>query len=458
MANLSAGVESQILSRQLLQPEEPVLIAVSGGLDSMVLLQLLRQLAPKHKWTLWVAHFNHLLRGRSSNLDAQFVKDTCRKLELPFLTEKADVKSFATQSKLSIEMAARKLRHEFLARAAREHGISKIALAHHADDQVELFFLRLLRGAGPEGLSGMKWKSPSPADAGLTMVRPLLAQTKKELTAYGKTEKLRHREDSTNASPDFFRNRIRLELLPLLQRRYQPAIHKTTLRLMDILSAETEMISDTAQAWLHHKKHPRFPELSLALQRRVLQAELIRLGLSVDFELIEWLRLHPGRPISVQLRLRLVSDGQGHVRLMAADPQPFAVTDELAVDINEGKGSTVCDGLVLYWESSPWSKGKAGLTKPSKGTERFDAGKVGSPILLRHWRPGDRFQPIGMSGTLKLQDWFGNLKIPRDQRHQLMVAATAAGEIFWVENQRISENFKIDSRTTRSLVWTWRRD
>jgi tRNA(Ile)-lysidine synthase len=457
MPNLPAAVEAQILSRRLLQPEQPVLVAVSGGLDSMVLLHLLRELAPRHKWPLWVAHFDHQLRGRSSELDARFVKDSCRKLEIPFIFEKAEVKSFARKSKISIEMAARRLRHEFLARAAREHGISKIALAHHADDQVELFFLRLLRGAGPEGLSGMKWSGASPADSDLTLIRPLLGITRAELAGYGKTQKVRFREDATNASSDFFRNRIRLELLPLLQRRYQPAVHKTTLRLMDIMAAESEMLSETARAWVRQPNRSDFAGLPLALQRRVLQAELFRLGLSVDFELVEWLRVHPDKPISIQPRLRLVSDVHGHLQLLAAEEKPFAALDELAVDVSEGQGSTMFESLALKWEAMPAPKGRRTSLKPAKGTEWFDADKVGSPVVLRHWRPGDRFQPIGMSGTVKLQDWFSNLKVPRSQRHRLLVAATTGGEVFWVENQRISEKFKMDGKTRRVLVWSWHR-
>ena len=123
-------------------------------------------------------------------------------------------------------MAARKLRHEFFARVAREQKISIIALAHHADDQVELFFLRLLRGAGGEGLAGMKWRSPSPADKKLTLVRPLLGFSKTEMLAFARENKILFRDDATNFSTDFLRNRIRNELLPLLQKKYQPGIGK----------------------------------------------------------------------------------------------------------------------------------------------------------------------------------------------------------------------------------------
>jgi len=172
------NLESNIERRDLLSPGQAVLVAVSGGMDSMVLLRSLKELSEKMCWNICVAHFNHQLRGRSSDADEKLVSKTAAALKLAFVAERADVKSFARKSKVSIEMAARKLRHEFFARTARDRNISTVALAHHADDQVELFFLRLLRGAGGEGLAGMKWQSPSPADKKIMLVRPLLDMTK----------------------------------------------------------------------------------------------------------------------------------------------------------------------------------------------------------------------------------------------------------------------------------------
>src|SRR6185369_5793855 len=167
-------INDSIERQKLFRRGEKILVAVSGGMDSMVLLHALRRLSVRHRWRLTVAHFNHQLRGGASDADEKLVRTTAAKMKLPVAAAGADVKRFAKQGRLSIEMAARKLRHEFLARAARERGIKTVALAHHADDQVELFFLRLLRGAGTQGLSGMKWQSPSPADKTIALARPLL--------------------------------------------------------------------------------------------------------------------------------------------------------------------------------------------------------------------------------------------------------------------------------------------
>ena len=221
MTDLLQLVEENIQSRKLFKRGQKIMVAVSGGLDSMVLLHVLRKFSARHKWKVTVAHFNHQLRGRASDADEKLVRKTAAAMKLQFMVERADVKQFARESKLSIEMAARKLRHEFFARAARKQKIKTIALAHHADDQVELFFLRLLRGAGGEGLAGMKWQSSSPADKKITLVRPLLDLSKEELRRFARENKIQFRDDATNFSSNFLRNRIRHELLPLLREKYQ---------------------------------------------------------------------------------------------------------------------------------------------------------------------------------------------------------------------------------------------
>jgi tRNA(Ile)-lysidine synthase len=481
VTDLLQQVEQNILHRHLLKPGQAALVAVSGGLDSMTLLHVLHRLASRHRWKLTVAHFNHRLRGRSSDADERLVRATAAAMKLPFIVGRTDVKSFARKSKLSIEMAARKLRHEFFARVARERKIRVVALAHQSDDQVELFFLRLLRGAGGEGLAGMKWRSPSPVDSKTTLVRPLLDTTKEELGRFARENKVPFREDATNALLNVPRNRVRNELLPLLRRRYQPGLTRTVLRLMEIVGAEADVAGEIARQWLEiscrsrgdeaqiksgkrkaesgkletpHVVSGSFASLPVAVQRRVLQLQLSAAGVPADFELIESLREAAGVRVSVGSGLFVLRNAAGEVSLRAESSAAFSAR-EATLKLAGRAGGAEFDGVRLHWQLD----GGASFTRPpgQTGREFFDADKVGSRITLRHWRPGDRFQPTALKAAVKLQDLFTNRKIPRDRRRDLVVAATRRGEIFWVEGLRISEHFKLTPQTKRRLVWRWQR-
>lgn len=454
MTNLLEHIGQSIRMRKLLPRGQSVLVAVSGGMDSMVLLHLLHALATKNRWKLFVAHFNHQLRGRSSNADERLVRKTAVALKLPFVVERAAVRRYAKKQGVSLEMAARKLRHEFLAQTARRRNIPIVALAHHAGDQVELFFLRLLRGTGGEGIAGMKWLAPSPADAGIRLARPLLDVSKAELEAFARKNKIRFREDASNAARDILRNRIRHVLLPLLRRRFQPAIEKTVLRLMEIVGDEAEIVTNTARAWISAKRREPFNKLSPAVQRRVIQLQLLERSVATDFEMVEFLRSHANRLVTISPLVSVSRDIAGFVQVRTHQPASFNST-LLAIELRGRTPEAVFDGVQFRWQFDErcgvHGKGRFGQS------ECFDADKIGSRVVLRHWRAGDRFQPIGMRTAVKLQDWFTNQKIPRAQRHELVVATTANEEIFWIENQRISERFKLTSKTKHRLIWRWKR-
>ena len=481
MTDLLQRVEENIQNRRLLKRSQAVLVAVSGGLDSMALLHLLHELSSRHRWHLTVAHFNHRLRGRSSDADEKLVRQTAAALRLPFVAGRANVKEFAQKSKLSVEMAARKLRHDFFARTARERKIRAVALAHHADDQVELFFLRVLRGAGGEGLAGMKWRAPSPVDSKIRLVRPLLDATKTGLRGFARERKIHFRDDATNATLDLPRNRVRNELLPLLLRHYQPALAKTVLRLMEIVGAEADLVGEIARQWLVTERKIKrapcpgplparrgeggpskagpgegtvFDDLPVAVQRRVLQLQLAQVNLISGFELVEQLRESTDRLVSVGPGLTVLRDATGMVSLRLAPPSDFNA-NETAVNLAGRAGDMEFDGVRFGWRL----EAGANFARPHgrKAYESFDADKVGGKITLRHWRPGDRFQPIGLKSSVKLQDLFTNRKIPRARRRKLMVAVAEYREIFWVEGLRISENFKLTPQTKRRLVWRWQR-
>ena len=346
-------------------------------------------------------------------------------------------------------MAARNLRHEFLAGTAKRLRIKTVALAHHADDRVELFFLRLLRGAGNEGLAGMGWKSLSPADPSIQLIRPLLDQPKSSLRDFAAAEGIPHREDASNALPDFQRNRIRNEVIPMLE-TIQPSLRETVSRTMEIAAWESNFVLGAAIEWLAARPPPPFDHLHIAVQRVCLRLQVRALGIEPEFDLIEQLRLHPNRPVSMDAKKSLYRDEPGTVH---ARPTAVSAFDEGEINLNLTEpGEVNFGGRKVGWS---FQNKKGDAFRKGMNCEVLDANKVGSEISLRHWKPGDRFQPIGMKTPVKLQNLFTNLKIPRQKRHGLIVAITAKGELFWVEGLRISERFKLDKGSHRRLKWIW---
>jgi len=455
MKNLLEHVEQSIRERKLLRPGTRILVAVSGGLDSIVLLHLLHDLTPRFDWELHLAHFNHQLRGQASDADERFVRKVAIRLGLPVLVGRGAVKSFAKRKGVSMEMAARELRHKFLAKTARQLNCSVLAVAHHADDQVELFLLRMLRGAGGDGLAGMKRSSVSPVDKRVRLVRPLLDVTKVALEQFARENQIRYREDASNVSADILRNRVRHELLPLLRRRFQPALNRAILRIMDVVGADAEIAEAAAQAWLKSKSAKRrFTEQTIGLQRRIIQLQLREQNITADYELIEALRNSLRQVVTVSPGLRIQCDVAGQVSRVKERAKGFRPT-QAQIQLRAKSGLLEFGNAEIWWHKVRRAGTTLGRCVPNR--EIFDADRVGTHIVLRHWQAGDRFQPIGMAAAVKLQDWFTNRKIPRERRRNLIVAATVQGEIFWVEGERMGERFKLTKATQCRLVWRWKR-
>jgi tRNA(Ile)-lysidine synthase len=440
-------VQANILEHGLLREGEAILVGVSGGVDSICLAHILHSLASTRNCPLHLGHLNHQLRGEAADEDEAFVKSFAERLGIPFSSERADVKTFAEAESMSIEMAARKLRHRFLAREAERLGIAKVVLAHHADDQIELFFLRVLRGRAGAGLGGMRWLAPSPEHKSISLVRPLLNVRKRELVAYAADAKLDYREDASNRETTFERNKIREKVLPFLRAEFPDFQDENLLRIMAVLSAEKDICQSAAEKWLAHRA-ANFQELPLAVQREVIHLQLLSTNVAPDFQLIEHLRQHPNHPITVGPGQYAESNADGEVDVHSSQPTTFS-PDSLSVDLGTVAQFTFANCVFRIGFERP----HAAHSQPY--CEFFDADRIGNQITLRHWQPGDRLQPIGMPQSVKLQDLFTNAKIDPAQRRACIVAVAECGEIFWVERLRIGEKFKVTAETKRILKWTW---
>ena len=362
---------------------------------------------------------------------------TARSRGISCFAGNADVRRLAEAEKLSIEMAARKARHEFLAQTALREGYALIALAHHLDDQLELFLLRMMRGSGVGGLSGMRWRSPSPADRRISLVRPLLEQTKASLREYASVSSIPFREDVSNECLGYARNRVRHLLVPAFK-ELQPEWNKSVARTVEFPRADSDFIASSAAAWVENASRQEFGRLPVSLQRQVLRCQLFRKGIDSDFDRVEHLRTQPGIPIAVGPRKLILRDPSG----LLQEKETCAEFDPDFIHVQVSTGGSVQFGnLVFRWSVQP-RQGMA-ISKQPNFEEVFDAEKVGNQILLRHWRQGDRFQPIGMECSVKLQDLLVNARIPRERRHQLVLAARADATVFWVEDSALATVAKL---------------
>lgn len=456
VTDLPSHFQDIVTAQRLLRRGERIVVAVSGGVDSMVLLHLVAALAPPRGWKLSVAHFNHRLRAHASAADERLVRATARQLKLPCDVGCANVREHARREDISVEMAARELRHAFLARCAHQRKARAIVLAQHASDQVELFLMRLLRGASGEGLGGMKWTSASPADQRVKLVRPLLDCWKEQLLAHARAAKIRYREDASNAAPKFERNWVRAELLPLIARRH-PAAARTLRRTMLLMQDEAALVGELARRWLGGKEREPFQSLAPALQRRIIQTQLITLGVEPDFGWIESFRANPGQPVTIAPGVRLQCSVNGTLARLPEVPSPFPAERARLPLPGTGlaQGYIKFGGGMLHWKLRQLRRSTVPPQRPD--VEWFDADHLGEAIELGHWQPGDRFQPIGLGAAVKLQDWFTNRKIPAARRHRLVLAKTEHGEVFWVEGERIGELAKLTPATRRVLEWRWKR-
>ena len=431
-----------------------LLLALSGGLDSTVLLDLLDHLKAGLGLTLHVAHFDHQLRPDSGR-DSRFAADQARRRKLPFSGGSGDVAGHARRQRLSIEAAARQLRYAFLDQVAQAEGCRYIALAHHAGDQAETLPLHLLRGSGTAGLGAMR---PVRQERYL---RPLLGVERAALAAYAQAAALEFREDPSNRDLRFARNRVRNELIPQLQAQYNPGLIQTLGRTAQILQAEDHLLQGMAQEALqavlceHSARKivlaaPSLVNYHIAVQRRIVRMVFEAQGRGpFDFDQIEAVLELARQPASGLLPRRFGWCMQRTDERLILRHGQFPPA-EVVVRI-PGQTSVTTHGSNLNTQLLPAAH-FAGLKDHLGGWRAaLDAEHLTAPLVLRSPRPGDRFQPLGLQGRKKLSDYLIDRKWPRILRDELLLL-TSGDQIAWVAGLGIGHAFRIQERTRQLLL------
>ena len=460
-------LEKYISAQQLLPAGTHALLAVSGGADSIFLLHALSRLRSKLKLQLHVGHLNHGLRGTHSAADATFVSEQSQQLGVPISVARANIRQRAQRQGVSLEMAGRDARYAFLVRAARrlarEQGVPlaqvTIITAHTLNDQAETLLLKLCRGAGTTGLSGI---APLSQRDGIALARPLLAMSRDRIEVWLRRHGLAWHEDPSNQDDAFLRNRVRHEVLPLLEDRLNPQVRRTLARTAGVLAADdawmNEMAITVLAAALTQDGALALDMLrhqTLAARCRVLRLWLGRAGFPVE-NADSALASRVDGLITKQAGIGrvdlsggwFVARRYGQLVLLAPGGGPSAAPDRTRYRLLRN-ADTKIDSFGLRVRVSNGLRIQRDATqRPGKmpACATFSAGKIGRAALyIRYGRAGDRMCPLGSPGTQKLQDIFVNLKVPQIERSHIPVIE-CRGEIVWIPGFRIAEGWQV--RTT----------
>ena len=455
-------VAETVRSYQMLRPGENVLVAVSGGPDSVALLHVLRALAPELQIALAVAHLNHCLRGADSDQDEEYVRQLCASWGLTCHVRRQDVAARAEQQGLSREEAGRVARYEFFAHLVQQPGFHRVALGHTATDRAETLVINLLRGTGLYGLAGI-------APVRGPYVRPLINTTRDATVAYCNYFHLEPRCDETNlVATEALRNKVRLELLPQLAREYARDPVEMLLRVSQAAEAElawTEPLVQAEFARLGRTSPGRvvldrgqLAEMPVGLRQRLLRCALVALcGEATDVAAVHYgtlCRLVAAGPTGAELHLPgrvLVRIGYTEVEFMLGG------TPEGGPGGREWSYELPVPGTVLAAEAGVRVAAEVLAERPTElGDARgshtvMDAEAVRPPLQVRSWQAGDTMRPLGMSGHKKVQDLFVDAKVPRYRRRMVPLIVDRGGRIIWAVGVRVGEECRVTRNTAKFL-------
>lgn len=448
-------VNQTIINYQMIEANDSILVGVSGGVDSVVLLDILVKLRPVYNLTIFVAHLNHGLRGKVADEDEAFVVNLAEKYNVKVYTKKEDMLAYADANKISSEEAGRVLRYAFFDEIMQRENIQKIAIAHNKNDQAETILMRIMRGTGLDGIVGIK-----PVNG--RIIRPLLFCSRAEIEAFESTEKLNHREDDTNKENIYTRNTIRNQLIPQLENLYNPNLVEGLSRMGQLLADDLEIIENQLEEILQKIAFQRqekmvsfnrrvFLDLSLGLKRRVLRHAIQ----SIQGDLVNIEEKH------IRNMIQLISQGKTGKEIHLTNgwiaknnydffeiSQPSEKYANYEFELEIGKKQSFGTFEI---ETFVEDKIKIDFYTKDIFLKFFDYDRIKSSLKVRNRRPGDRIVPLGMKGSKKIKDLFIDEKVASDKRNQIPLIV-CGDEIVWVVGYRIGDGFKVSEQTKKVLV------
>jgi tRNA(Ile)-lysidine synthase len=446
--------------KDLISTGDKVLVGVSGGADSIALLHILHKFSHIQNYSLIVSHINHMARGKDSDADAGFVESVADKLKLPFYLKKIDVGIERLKLKTSFQDAARIIRYQFFEETLQSVGGGRIALGHTADDQVETILINIVRGTGLKGLAGI----PQVRDC---IIRPFLDIYRKDLEIYLKENDISFREDSSNLDKKYLRNRIRHDLIPHLE-TYNPGIKKCLQEMSGIAREDDSLLSQMTRDIFKQKfgkdneKYivwgiEDFQSYPIALRQRL--AREIFCHVTGDMQEI---RAHHVKQIINLFNYpkagKVINIPRGVTVTCRYDSVLFSKitdgvceNDRLVTQIVIPGTTEMIEGPIRKVKTQIIA-GKLGLSSLETGRQAFfDLEKTGLGIQARFFRAGDRFCPLGMTGSKKLKSFFIDQKVPQSMRRHIPILTNTDDDIIWVYGQRISHPYRVTKKTQKVL-------
>jgi tRNA(Ile)-lysidine synthase len=427
---------SEINQKKLFANGDKILLAVSGGVDSMVMLHLFQECG----FNIGIAHANFQLRGDESEGDEKFVEAVCKKNSIPFFNKKFETEDYAKSNHLSIQMAARELRYEWFNELLTEKCYDFLATAHHLNDSIETVLLNFVRGSGLEGFDGIASKNGK-------IIRPMLFATRLEIENYAKENKIGWREDRSNATDDYSRNFIRHQVSPLLK-ELNPSLERTFDESINKISGAVELMEIGAEQW--RQKFERKKDNQILLDKKGF--ELIKNPESILWILIKGFGFNFDQSAQIIAAL----NGQSGKRFSSSQFELVIDRDHLIMSKNQIELTETL--IEVNQTEASLGNFKMKIEKKEKVNFKndpsiafLDADKLTFPLRWRKWKPGDSFHPLGMNHKKKLSDFLIDQKISVADKESITVLEMG-NEIVWVIGYRIDERFKVVSSTVSTVV------
>ncbi len=453
-------VKATILSHNLIKKGDAVLVALSGGADSVCMLDILCRLADELEIKVAAAHLNHMIRGSEADRDEAYAAELCTKLRVPFYAERINIPEISEREKISEELAGRNARYAFFKRICKEHKYTVVATAHNKNDKAETVLMRVIRGTGIDGLGSIKYKR----DDGI--IRPILDVSRADIEGYCSENKLVYCTDSTNSDTEYTRNRVRCELIPFIEKNFNPSVIDSLCSLADNSAEDAEFINGYAERLYNRinspmpKRKPTVIDIeSLKMVADSIQSRIIRIAarevMGGEYKLervhIDAVKALAEKETGAMAQLPLgliVSVKYGWLEFKTEEVEDAT---DFCYPIEVGTGHTVENGDITF-------EVVEGDFNPNKNQMIIDYDKIeGKELSVRNRRMGDRMVFFKDGKTRKLKDYWIDKKIPRAERSKIPLLC-ADGKVIAIIGDRVAETYKINQNSKKGLVVTYESD